>query len=175
MKRNCNNHRLQIVVAIVTALSVMILLLGGCGEMGPGISNIKISTAVDQNDRAISPATVFPADTTKLYCSFKLSGFPPDSKIRVEWIFEPEETIGASENASVEPEIYTVQKNTGTISGDGYTSVSVESPWPLGSLSDNNSSVTWLRGNYKVVLYIDDLEKGRTTFKIIEAAGASGN
>jgi hypothetical protein len=173
MKNSYKNYRLAIV--IIMALSIMILLLGGCGKKeasisGGVISDITMSTAVDQHDRPLQPASVFPADTKKLYCSFKLSGFPADSKIRAEWLYSMEMTgVQSSENSSSlgQPLTSMIQQQTGTISGDGYTSISIEPFLNLGMFSsDNTTSRAWVVGNYKVVLYVGDVEKGSISFEI---------
>jgi hypothetical protein len=178
MKNNYKNYRLAIV--IIMALSIMILLLGGCGKKeasisGGVISDIAMSTAVDKHDRPLQPAIVFPTDTQKLYCSFKLAGFPADSKIRTEWVYLAGVTgVQNSENSSSlgQPLTYTIQQQTGTITGDGYTSISIEPPSlydtsiELDASSDNISSPTWVAGNYKVVLYVGDEEKASTSFEI---------
>lgn len=179
MKNNYKNYRLAIV--IIMALSIIILLLGGCGKKeasisGGVISDITMSTAVDQKDRPLQPASVFPADTQKLYCSFKLSGFPADSKITVEWVYLAEVTgVQNSENSSSlgQPLTYTIQRQTGTITGDGYTSISSEPPVTIDTSSvtidtssGNTTRPTWVAGNYRVVLYVGDQEKASTTFKV---------
>jgi hypothetical protein len=173
MKNNYKNYRLAIVIIMV--LSIMILLLGGCWKKeasisGGVISDITMSTAVDQKDRPLQPASVFPADTKKLYCSFKLSGFPANSKISAEWVYLAEVTgVQNSENYSslLQPLASTIQQQTGTITGDGYTSISIEPPLTLDIFSsDNTTRPTWVAGNYKVVLYVGDVEKASTSFEI---------
>ena len=179
MKNKKKIYRLAVI--ILTALSIIILFVG-CGkkeasQSGGVISDIKISTAIDQHDRPIKPETVFPADTKKFYCSFKLSGFPPDSKIKAEWIWIPGTTMVNSENASApaQPLSFKIQQQTGTIAGDGYTSVVLEMPSSPDASSDNITGTTWLAGNYKVVLYVDNQEKGSTIFEVQEAPGAPTN
>lgn len=173
MKNSYKNYQLAMV--IIMALSIMILLLGGCGKKeasisGGVISDITVSTAVDKYGRSLQPASVFPADTKKLYCSFKLSGFPSDSKITAQWVYLMGMAgVQSSENSSSlgQPLTSIIQQQTGTISGDGYTSISIEPSINLDMFSsDNTTSRAWVLGNYKVVFYVGDVEKGSTSFEI---------
>jgi len=173
----------RLALGILIVLSIVIVLVGcgkkEAGQSGGVLSDIKISTAVDKNNRPIKPTSVFPADTPKFYCSFKLSGFPPDSRISAEWIYTSVAKVATTENLSApaQPMTFTIQSQTGTITGDGYTSVVLEMPVSPGAPSDNTTATPneWYAGNYKVVLSVDGQEKGSTTFDVKEVTGLPTN
>ena len=144
-------------VLIVIALSLVFALLAGCNQeedtpqVGT-ISDVNISTAVDDHDQPIQPKTVFPSDTEAFYCSFRVSHFPPNSKILVEWIYVTGEAVDeVGENNMF-------QVNTGTLTGDGYTSIALEMP--------DYADYAWPQGEYKVVLSVNSEEKASTTFNV---------
>jgi hypothetical protein len=181
---NFKNNSYWLVVCVIIALGLVALLLGGCGNIetclqqvvnraqdvgdqwfggvkgtSPSdgvISEVTMATAVDQNDRPLNPTSVFATDADGFYCSFKLSGFPVGSKVRAEWIY-----VGG--DPEVEAEIgqdYVMETQTGTImeEGHGYTAAAYNRP-PI-------ADYRWPKGNYKVVVYVDDQEKGSASFKV---------
>jgi len=127
------------------------------GATGPSegtISEITMSTAVDKDDRPLNPTTVFAADAEKFYCSFKISGLPVGSKMRAEWIYvggEAEDQFGQN---------YAFDARTGTIErkGEAYTSTFLERP--------ATPDYRWPKGEYKVVIYVDNQEKGSANFRV---------
>ena len=152
------NNKSWSVVLIVIALSLVFALLGGCSEeedipyVGT-ISDVKISTAVDDYDRPVQPKTVFPPDTEEFYCSFNISHFPAGSKMLVEWIYVTGEAVDEVGENNI------FQVNTGTLSGDdGYTSVALEMP--------DYPDYTWPQGDYQVVLSVDGEEKATASFNV---------
>ncbi len=165
----------RVAVIILIALSTVIIF-AGCGEksgqLGGTVSDIKMSAAVDNNNRPINPTDVFPSTTPKFYCSFKLSGFPPDSRITAEWIYTSVAKVPSTENISAptQPMTFTIQQQSGTITSNGYTSVVLEMPTPPGESSDNATAAPneWYVGSYKVVLSVDGVEKGSKTFEVEE-------
>jgi len=117
------------------------------------IGDVTIAAAVDSSNQPIQPASVFPPDTEIFYCSFKVSGFSPGTPIAVEWIYvsgEAVEEVGAN---------HVFQANTGMLGGEeGYTSIAL----PMPSYPD----YTWPKGDYRVVLYVNLVEKASTTFRV---------
>ncbi len=125
------------------------------GSVEGDVSEVTMSTAVDGDDRPINPTTVFATDTEKFYCSFKLSGLPVGSKMRVDWVYvggEAEDEIGQN---------YVFDSRTGTIErkGEGYTSTFLERPSYM-------PDYRWPKGDCKVVIYVDDQEKASANFKV---------
>jgi hypothetical protein len=156
---NIKNNSYWLVVRIVIALSLVVVSLVGCkkGEDSSSvgvISDVKIATAVDNDGRPLQPTSVFPIDADGFYCSFKLSHFPPGTKIKAELVYvggEAEEEVG-------ENNLFGVQAGTIEREGVGYTSIGFQ----RSSMPDN----TWPKGDYKVVLYVDDEEEASVFFKV---------
>jgi len=154
---NIKNNSYWLVVRIVIVLSLVAVSLVGCkkGEDSSSvgvISNVTMAAAVDSNDRPLSPTSLFTVDTEAFYCSLKLSHFPPDTKIRAEWVY-----VGGEAVAEV-GENRVLQSDTGTIGGDGYTSIAFQRPpYP---------DYKWPKGDYKVVLSVGDEEKASASFKV---------
>jgi len=125
------------------------------------ISNVAMSAAVDSRDRPVKPTSVFPTDAKKFYCSFKLSGFSPGSRIEAEWTYvggETGEKVPESFMFQEQTGTYVIQWQTGTVGGDeGYTSIFLESP---------TSDYIWPKGDYKVILYGNNQEKASVFFKV---------
>ncbi|MCJ7655110.1 MAG: hypothetical protein MUO97_07420 [Dehalococcoidia bacterium] len=150
-----NSYRLS--VLIVVALVLVSALLVGCGNkevstQGGVISEVKMAAAVDANDRPLQPTSVFTVDAEAFYCSLRLSHFPLGTGIRAEWVYMGDEAAGGVAEKQV------LRVNTATIEGDGYTSVSLQRPPYAG--------VKWPKGDYKVVLYIEDDETASVSFKV---------
>jgi len=151
------NNRHWLAARIAIALSLTTVLLVGCGEkeVSPSrgiVSEVTMAAAVDSNDRPLRPTSVFPVDAEAFYCSMKLSGFPPGTKIRAEWVYVGGEAV----EKTGESHVFEVQ--TGTIEGTGYTSTVLQRP----TIAD----YTWPKGDYKVVLYVNDEEKASVSFKV---------
>jgi hypothetical protein len=153
-------YRLAVVTAIT--LGIVTLLLGGCvnKEANPAdgiISDVTMSTDVDQNGLPINPTDVFTTDTHTLYLSFKISGFPVGTEIKAEWIYvggDPDTEDVVGQDFVAETQTATVMKK-----GGGYTYTTYSRPNAPGY-------EFWPKGNYKVVLSVDGLEKASTTFRI---------
>ena len=153
---NIRNDNCRLVVCVTIALVLVAVMLGGCGNkegstQGGVITEVTMATAVDENDRPIEPTSVFAVDTEVFYCSLKLSGFSSGTKIMAEWIYVKGE---------VEDENRIFNVSTGTIGGDGYTSVAFELP------TDAVPGYEWPRGDYKIVLSVEGEEKASASFKV---------
>ena len=158
---NGRNKSYRLVVCITIALSLVVVLLVGCGEKQPSssdnvVSELVMTTAVDDYGRPLNPTTVFSDNASAFYCSFKISGFPVGSQIKAKWIYvggNPEAVAITGPNAQID-------ENTGTIErkGKGYTAVVL----PMPPMPDYR----WPKGDYKVVISVDGLEKASATFKV---------
>ena len=155
------NKNFWLLVRVVTVLILATVLLGGCGKkevspQGGVVSEVTMTTAVDSEDRPTNPTTVFPTDADGFIVSFKISGFPVDSKVRAEWIYvggDPEIEAQIGQN-------YVMETHTATITreGEGYTAAAYIRP-PL-------EDYRWPKGDYKVVLSVGDEEKASASFKV---------
>ena len=116
------------------------------------VTDVTMATALDSNNRPLRSTSVFTVDTEAFYCSFKLSHFPPGTRIKAEWVYVGGEVVGEVGENNV------LQSNTGTIEGDGYTSIALKRPpYP---------DYKWPKGDYKVVLSVGDEEKASASFKV---------
>ena len=153
---NIRNNSWRLAVCVTIALVLVAVMLGGCGNkegsaQGGVISEVTMAAAVDENDRPIRPTNVFAVDTDVFYCSVKLSGFPSGTIIKAEWIYLGSEAEGGDNIFEVD---------TGTVGGDGYTSTSARRP------TDVVYGYTWPKGDYKIVLSVDGVEKASAPFKV---------
>jgi hypothetical protein len=155
------NKSYKLALGIAIVLILVTVLVAGCSlqkassETGV-ISEITMSTAVDNGNRPVNPTTVFATDAAGFYCSFKLSGFPLGAKLEAQWIY-----LGG--DPDVEPttgKYYVAETGKATIEkeGQGYTSTVYIRP--------DIKDYTWPKGDYKVVISVDGLEKASTTFKV---------
>jgi hypothetical protein len=158
MNNSNKSYKLALGIAIVFLL--VTVLVTGCSlrkassETGV-ISEITMSTAVDSDNRPVNPTTVFTTDAAGFYCSFKLSGFPLGAKLEAKWIYvggDPDAELITGKNAVIETQPATIEKE-----GQGYTATVYANPLP---------DYKWPKGDYQVVISVDGLEKGSTTFKV---------
>jgi hypothetical protein len=152
----------KLAVCITAVLVLAAVLIAGCSLQKPTsatgvISDVTMSTAVDSNNQPINPISIFTADTQNLYLSFKVSDFPVGAKIEVQWIYvggNPDAEAITGKNSVVETQTAVVSKT-----GSGYTSTVYSRPGIAGYEN-------WPTGDYKIVINVDGIEKGSTTFKI---------
>ena len=162
---NIKSNSYWLVVCVIVTLGLVAVMLGGCGTSGVSpqggvISEIKMAAAVDENDRPLQPTSVFAGDAEMIYCSLKLSDFPPGTRIKMEWVYVGGEAENESGLFSMEAGIF--RTDAGTIDGDGYTSIALE--LPVAFMPDYK----WPKGDYKVVLSVEGEEKERASvsFKV---------
>lgn len=151
------NSSYRLTTRIVIALVLASVLLVGCGtngasQQGGVISEVTMAKAVDENDRPLQPTSVFGVDTEAFYCSLRLSHFPPGTQIKAEWILvHAEEMVGIADNT-------VLTMSMGTVEGDGYTSIVLDTP--------DFAGVKWPKGDYKVVFSVEGEEKASASFKV---------
>ncbi|MCJ7515231.1 MAG: hypothetical protein MUO89_04560 [Dehalococcoidia bacterium] len=158
MNNDSKSYKLLLGMAIVLVL--VIALITGCTGKGASsdnvVSEIAMSKSVSADSRPIDPATVFATDTRALYLSFKVSNFPVGTNLQVEWIYlggDPEAEALAGKNYVAETQTATITKK-----GEGYTYTTYSRDVP--------GYETWPKGDYKVVISADGVEKAVTYFKI---------
>ena len=158
---NNSSKSYKLALGIATVLILVTVLVSGCSlpkassETGV-ISEITMSTAVDNNSRPVNPTTVFATDADGFYCSFKLSGFPVGAKLEAQWIY----VGGDPEAEAVTGKNYVAETQTATITeeGQGYTST----VYSAVGIPD----YTWPKGDWKVAISVDGQEKASTYFKV---------
>ena len=136
-------------IAMVLILAVIPLM--GCeAEVSfttASLSEATMTTAVDENMQPLDTTDVFTPDTPEIFCSFKLSNAPPDTEIKAEWVYIEGELEDVSN--------YLMDEWSTTTDGTGYISVSIIGPY-----------AGWPKGDYKVILYVDDEEKLSVPFYV---------
>jgi hypothetical protein len=159
MNNICKNYKLTLSITVVLILATV--LVTGCIKQIASsktgvVSDITMSTGVDSNNRPVNPTTVFATNAAGFYCSFKLSGFPVGAKLEAQWVYVGGDP--ASENITGENYVVETQQATIAKEGQGYTStVYTKPPMP---------DYTFPKGDYKVVITVDGLEKASTFFKV---------
>jgi hypothetical protein len=158
---NSKHLNRKLVIPILSPLILAIVLLAGCNLQRPSsetgtITNVVMSASVDENGRPVNPTNVFSEDAPGFYCSFRLSGFPVGAKLEVKWIY----VSGDPEAQEITGEDYVAETQTAEISktGSGYTYTVYGQP--------GVPDYKWPKGNYKVVISVDGIEKATTTFTV---------
>ncbi len=131
-------------------LILMIMLFIGCG--GDSVSfntdslrEVTMTKAVDKNLKPVGATDVFTTKTSIIYCSFELIEASPGIAVTAEWIYVDKQK-GTN---------YLIEAWTEISEGPGYMSMFIRRP-PKG----------WPRGDYMVVLYIDNRKELSVPFKI---------
>ena len=150
------NKKFWLLFLVVIVLILTTVFVTGCGKkytVEDGvISEVTMAAAVDSGGRPLQPTDVFPVDTLAFYCSLKLSHFPPGTQIKAEWIIMAGQAmVGISDNT-------VLQTSMGIVEGDGYTFIELTRP--------DYEGVKWPVGEYKVIFYVEDVEKARTSFRV---------
>jgi hypothetical protein len=158
---NYKSKSCKLVIGIVAVLVLATAAFSGCIFQKPTsetgvISDVVLSTSVDSNGRPVNPTNVFSSDAPGFYCSFKISGFPVGAKLQVQWIYmggDPDVVAVTGQNYIAETQNAEITKE-----GRGYTYTIYAKP----EIPD----YTWPKGDYKVVISVDDIEKASTTFTV---------
>ena len=164
---NNMNKNYKLIISIFTVIALMAVLFTGCSlinfikptpptsEKGV-VSEVTMATSIAEDFRPLTPTKVFAPDAPAFLVSFKMSGFPIGAKVEAKLIYvggDPEAEANTGKNAVFDTVNATVQKL-----GSGYTYTGFENP--------GINNYKWPKGDYKVVITIDGLEKGSTDFKV---------
>ena len=159
MKKMNKKYRLTVIASLL--LVAIIMLLGSCtngaGTSTGTITEITMAKNLTPDGRPVDPTNTFTTDTKDLYLSFKISGYPVGTKIEADWIYvggDPDAELTTGKNYVAEKQTATVQKRSSGYTGTVYSRPNIP------------GYELWPKGDYKVVLYVDGVEKGSTTFKI---------
>jgi hypothetical protein len=128
---------------IVALLAMMFTTVPGCSKdvvySSGSLSNVALSSQVDESLLPIKPATSFLDDVQKIYCSFTPSNVPIGDAITAQWIYE---------NGIID------QYTQGKLK-EGRMAMFLLRP-----------TQGWPHGNYRVVLYVNQREELRIPFSI---------
>jgi hypothetical protein len=157
-----NKNRYQKLLPGIAVFFLAVVLMTGCVQPEPSVatgvvSEVTTSKGLDENDRPVNPTNVFPADIQDICLSFKISGFPVDTEIQVQWIY----LGGDPEAEALTGKDYVAETQTATVAkvGTGYTATVYSRPGIAGYEA-------WPKGDYKVVINAGGQEKATTSFKI---------
>jgi len=143
--------KLNAVFMGVAALFLLVIPLAACeGEVSfttASLSEATMCLGVDDDKLPLDATDVFSTDTPEIFCSVKLSSAPPDTDFRAEWIYIGGELEDVTD--------YLIADWGATVEETLYISVSLESP-----------DAEWPRGDYKLVLYINDKEELSVPFTV---------
>ncbi len=147
--------RLLLMVVVFWSAAAALTMLSGCEadwsiwtRSPVSLSEATMSKGVDPKTRMpIAPTDVFTTEAPAIYCSAKLSNAPPATKVTAEWIYVKGELKGVTNHV-----IDTWSDNT---EGTGYLYVTMACP-----------EEGWVRGHYRVVLYLNDRKQSSVSFQI---------
>jgi len=141
------------ILKLALPLLILLILPGivGCeGEVSyttASLSEATMARGVDDENKPVSPTTVFTPDTEEIFCSVKLSNAPADTEISSVWIYVGGEVEDLAD--------YEIDSYLLTADGTRYLQFSMTKP-------DND----WPRGEYKLVLYVEGKESVTLPFSV---------
>lgn len=158
-----NNSRkiYKLVISFSVVLVLLTVLVSGCIEREPSVAtgviyNVTMSKSIDPESRPVEPTTVFAVDAPAFYCSFTVYNFPVGSKLEAKWIY-----VGGDPNAeNITGKNFVVETQTATILKEGRGQTNTVYPKP--PIPDYK----WPKGDYKVVISVEGIEKASTYFKV---------
>jgi hypothetical protein len=148
----------SLLIVIAVALLVVPACAGSAApSSAPGVtgpSNITdgvMTTSVDEGSKPTGGVkTTFPPDTAAIYCSFRVSGVAQEDMIKATWVYVNGEA----------------SDQTNTVLNETYDIVqSAEASYYLAFYFDKPAG-GWRKGDYKVVLSINNKEKLSVPFKV---------
>lgn len=147
----------RVFIFIILVLATLLAACGGApGQSGKKGGNSTISdgvmtTSVDNDSKPTGPVvTSFSPDTPVIYCSFKVTGVVPEDMIKASWYYVKGEAVGR-ENELLN-ETFTIAESD------------VDSYYLAFYLDKPVSG--WYKGDYKVVLCVNNAEKLSVPFSI---------
>jgi len=144
-------------ISLLVAATVIVSACGGAG--GPAakkggnstITDGVMTTAVDNDSKPTGPvATSFITSTPAIYCSFKVAGVVPEDMIKASWYYIKGEAAG-KENELLNETFTIAESDTPSY----YLAFYLDKPVS-----------GWYKGDYKVVLSVNSVEKLSVPFSI---------
>ena len=144
----------------INVLLLMVITLSACNSSAntvsknggdPVITEGVMTTAVDNDSKPTAPVVIsFDASVPVIYCSFKVSGVAPEEIIKASWYYVGGEAEG-KENELLN-ETFTITESDAT---SYYLAFYLDKP-----------ASGWYKGDYKVVLSVNNVEKLAVPFSI---------
>ena len=137
-----------ILIAIATAASVMILVLGGCNVSTAGLSNVKLCEKLD-GDACSSDMSTLSKEASTFFVTANLDNAPAGTKIKIDWRYLSGEL--GNQPQDIDSASFTSEEDSNVITG-----------------SLERATATWPKGEYEVVLKIqtDNADPVSKTFSV---------
>ena len=145
------------IITIALLATIIAIPLTACQGGGFGfatstgkasLSNATMCQSVDlETGEPIEPSDTFTSDTPWIFCSVKLSNAPSGTEVSAEWLYIKQEAKGETS--------YLVADWSTTTEGTYYIPLSIARP-----------ANEWPRGDYKIVLYLNEKETLNVPFKV---------
>ena len=153
------------IYAILTIMLLSACLLAACSSTtgapptaptakpsNATVTDGKMTTSVNDDSVPTGPVTsTFSPDTKAIYVSFKVSGVEQDDMIKASWYYLKGEAAG-KENILLNETFTTAQADTGS--------------YNLAFYLDAPNAGTWDKGDYKVVISVNSIEKLSVPFTV---------
>ncbi len=134
---------------VAVALILVTMQFVGCKKAvsytTSSLSEVTLTTAVDKKLKPTNATNVFSTNPPRIYCTFKLTMTSPSVAVKAEWIY-----VNKADGTE-----YLINYWMEITKGPQYMAMFVDRP-PKG----------WPKGDYKVVLYVDDEEELSVPFRI---------
>jgi hypothetical protein len=141
-------HTRLTIIAVIALLSLPLI---GCSEnsiyTSESLGNVALSSEVDEQLQPVNSQTVFDKDTQIIYCSFTPSKAPIGANIMAQWIYVQGEINGVNN--------YVIDQWTEPKKNQGRMAMLIRRP-----------TNGWPKGDYRVVLFVNDREELRIPFSI---------
>lgn len=137
--------------------SVPFSISGKAAEPAALISDAVMCTSVDlTTGKALDKTDVFPDDSSVIYCVVKVTGASFGTNIKARWTYIDGELEGMKNKV-----IYTASSR---VEGREYVSFSI----------GHSAGKTFPKGNYEVVLMVEDSEKESLKFRVVDQSTIPG-
>ena len=121
------------------------------------LSDAVMCTSLDLiTGRPLDKATIFPNDSTAIYCVVKVTGASFGTNVKARWTYIDGELEGIKNK-----DIHTASTR---VEGREYVSFSI----------GRSGGKTFPNGNYEVVLMVEDTEKEKLKFRVVEPSAIPG-
>jgi hypothetical protein len=149
----------RVFICVLIAAAVLFSACGNGGIAVPGakkggnssITEGVMTTAVDNDSKPTGPvSSSFLSSTPSIYCSFKVAGVVPEDMIKASWYYVKGEAVG-KENELLNETFTIAESDTASY----YLAFYLDKPVS-----------GWYKGDYKVVLSVNNAEKLSVPFSI---------
>ncbi|MGA9049739.1 MAG: CARDB domain-containing protein [Dehalococcoidia bacterium] len=131
-------------------LAALCLVFPAFQACSPSLSNVVLTTQVDQTGRAQNEATSFTIDMPRIICSVNVGGLPASSEVHAQWLYLDNQTWKAFHEESY------------NVASSSYLTFAVNAP-----------DAGWQTGDYAVRILVDGKEITEKRFTIEKNTGTA--